>query len=134
MLGAEGAVIGSRFWASEEANVHPNMLEAAKLASGDDTIRSTVMDVARKLKWPERYTARVLKNAFTERWHGDIDGLIADAERQADLWREAWEGGNTNVANTFVGEVAGLIDDVVPAAEIMDRIMAEAESRLRDFR
>jgi len=131
MLGADGVVIGSRFWASEEALVHPNMLQAALDATGDETIRSSVMDIARKLAWPERYTARVLKNAFTDRWNDDIDGLIAVAEDQSKQWSAAWADGDVSVANTFVGEVTGLIDSIKPAAEILDAIISAAEARLR---
>lgn len=39
-------------WASQEADVSPRMHEAALHATGDDTIRSQVMDLARKLEWP----------------------------------------------------------------------------------
>jgi nitronate monooxygenase len=39
MLGADGVVMGSRFWASREANVHKNMHRAALHATGDETIR-----------------------------------------------------------------------------------------------
>ena len=133
MLGAEGAVIGSRFWASHEALVHPNMHAAAISATGDQTIRSTVMDVARRLDWPAGYTARVLQNAFTEKWHDNLEGLIADAEAQSDAWMAAWRSGNVNTANTFVGEVTGLIDQVQPAGEIVATIIAEAEEKLRQF-
>ncbi len=131
MLGADGVVIGSRFWASDEALVHPNMLQAALDATGDETIRSSVMDIARKLAWPERYTARVLKNAFTDRWHNDIDGLIAVAEDQSKKWSAAWVDGDVSAANTFVGEITGLIDSIKPAAEILDTIMSAAEAQLR---
>jgi nitronate monooxygenase len=133
MLGAEGAVIGSRLWASKEASVHPNMHAAAIEATGDETIRSTVQDVARKLDWPERYTARILKNAFTRRWHGNIDGLLAEAEQQSVLWKKAWQDGDVETANTFIGEVTGLIDSVLPAAEIIRSVVSEAEQRLRIY-
>lgn len=130
MLGADGVLVGSRLWASDEALVHPNMWDAAVAASGDDTIRSTVMDVARRLNWPERYTCRVLKNAFTGRWHGRLDALMADAEAESANWAAAWEAGDVTVANTFVGEVAGLIDAVRPAGEIIEAMAAEAEALL----
>ena len=133
MLGAEGAVIGSRFWASSEALVHPNMHAAAISATGDQTIRSSVMDVARKLDWPAGYTARVLQNAFTEKWHDNLEGLIADAEAQSETWMAAWQSGDVATANTFVGEVTGMIDDVRPAGEMVASIMAEAEEKLRQF-
>lgn len=128
MLGADGALVGSRLWASEEALVHPNMLDAALAASGDDTIQSSVMDVARRLDWPKRYAARVLKNAFTDRWHDDLDGLIAAAEVEVPRWKAAWEAGDVTVANTFIGEAAGLISDIKPAAVILENMVAEAEA------
>ncbi|MEL6504044.1 MAG: nitronate monooxygenase [Pseudomonadota bacterium] len=131
MLGADGVLMGSRFWASEEALVHPKMLEAAIAATGDDTIRSSVMDIARHLKWPEGYTARVLKNAFTERWHNDIEGLLEVADREAARWREAWQAGDTATANTFVGEVTGMIADIPKAGAIVERVGAEAEVLLK---
>lgn len=132
MLGADGALVGSRFWASEEAEVPQAMTEAAINATGDQTIRSTVMDKARRLNWPRRYTARVLQNPFTERWHDDMDGLMADADRQAAFWREGWMTGDPEVANTFVGEATGLIDDRPPAKEIVTRMVAEAEALYRN--
>jgi nitronate monooxygenase len=122
--------MGSRLWASAEARVSDAMAGAALAATGDATIRSTVMDAARGLRWPDRYTARVLRNPVTERWHDDPDALRADAAAQTD-WAEGWAAGDPGRANTFVGEAAGLIHDRPPVAEIMDRIMAEAEALLR---
>ncbi|MEE9375887.1 MAG: nitronate monooxygenase [Rhizobiaceae bacterium] len=133
MLGADGVVVGSRLWASEEALVHPNMLKAALQAIGDDTLRSSVMDVARHLKWPEGYTARVLKNSFTDRWHDNIEGLLKQADQQAIEWKNAWIEGDMTIANTFVGEVAGLIDEVLPAAKIIEAMVEEAENRISHF-
>lgn len=127
LLGADGVVVGSRFWAANEALVHPNMWQAAIDATGDDTIRSSVMDIARNLDWPERYTARVLKNDFTARWHEDIDGLKAAADTESARWRTAWLEGDMDTANTFVGEVSGLIDSVEPAADILSEIVSSAE-------
>jgi nitronate monooxygenase len=130
MLGADGVLMGSRLWASAEARVSDAMAGAALAATGDATIRSTVMDAARGLRWPDRYTARVLRNPVTERWHDDPDALRADAAAQAD-WAEGWAAGDPERANTFVGEAAGLIHDRPPVAEIMDRIVSEAEALLR---
>lgn len=133
MLGADGVLVGSRLWASEEAEVHPGLLDAAFRATGDDTIRSSVMDIARHLDWPERYTARVLKNAFTDRWHSNIKGLLANAEKQAALWKEAWNKGNADIANTFVGEGAGLIDGILPAGQIIEDMVREAKEQMTRF-
>ncbi len=126
MLGAEGVLVGSRLWASSEANVSPRMHAAAVAATGDDTIRSQVMDLARKLDWPARYTARVLRNAFIARWHGREEELAAVADAEAAKYRQAWAEGDPEGSNTFVGEVAGLIHAIEPAHAIVARMVAEA--------
>lgn len=133
MLGADGALVGSRLWASEEANVSRAMHEAALAATGDDTIRSQVMDLARKLDWPARYTARVLRNAYIARWHGREPELMAVADEEAAKYRKAWAAGDPEGSNTFVGEAVGLIADILPVAEIMRRMVAEAEARIARF-
>lgn len=131
MLGADGVLIGSRLWASEEANVGQRMHDAALAATGDDTIRSQVMDLARKLDWPSRYTARVLKNRFIQRWHGREQELLTVADQEAAQYRKAWADGDPEESNTFVGEVVGIIRNIEPAVNIIERIVREAEELLR---
>ncbi|MGB7287361.1 MAG: nitronate monooxygenase, partial [Salaquimonas sp.] len=126
MLGADGALVGSRFWASRESLAHPNMLKAAIKSDGDNTIRSSVMDIAREIDWPKRYTARVLKNGFTDKWHNDQQALIEEGKIEADKWRAAWAEGNTDIANTFVGEVTGIIHNIRPAGEILEEMVSDA--------
>lgn len=126
MLGADGVLVGTRFWASNEALVHKNMLREAIAASGDDTLQTSVMDVARNLDWPERYTAHALKNKFTDQWHGRLDELQKAGKAEADKWTAAWAAGDTDIANTMVGETTGLISSVMPAAEILEAIVSEA--------
>ena len=129
MLGADGVLVGSRLWASAEAQVSEAMTGAAIAATGDETVRSTVMDAARGLRWPARYTARVLRNPVTERWHDNPEGLRADPQARAD-WAAGWAVGDPARANTFVGEAAGLIHDRPPVAGIVARMVAEAETLL----
>jgi nitronate monooxygenase len=133
MLGADGVVVGSRLWASAEANVGARMHAAALLANGDSTLRSQVMDLARRLDWPTRYTARVLKNAYTERWHGRERELMAVAEEEAAKYRKAWAEGDPDGSNTFVGEVVGLIDAIETAGDLIRRMAGEAEACLKRF-
>lgn len=130
LLGADGVMVGSRFWASEEANVSRRMHDAALAANGDATIRSQVMDLARKLAWPSRYTARVLRNEFTARWHGREAELVTVADEEAEKYRRAWAEGDPDKSNTFVGEAVGLIDDIEPVATIMDRMVRQASDLL----
>ena len=130
MLGADGVLVGSRLWASAEANVSPAMHAAALAATGDDTIRTQVMDLARKLDWPTQYTARVLRNAFTDRWHGREAELAQVADVEAENYRAAWAAGDPQRSNTFVGEVVGLIDRIQPAGDIIRAMVADAKTRL----
>lgn len=133
MLGADGVLVGSRLWASQEANVSTRMHEAALAASGDDTIRSQVMDLARKLDWPTRYTARVLRNSFIARWHGHEQDLMQVADEEAAKYRKAWAEGDPDGSNTFVGEAAGLIRSIDPVSTIITRMIAEAEDCLANI-
>lgn len=130
MLGADGVLVGSRFWASAEAAVGPNMHQASITATGDETIRSSVMDIARKLDWPDGYTCRVLENPFTDKWHDNIDALIENADAEATKWKDAWMADDPQGSNTFVGEVTGLIHDIRPAADIVETIASEAGALL----
>ena len=104
------------------------MYAAAIAATGDDTIRSQVMDLARKLDWPRRYTARVLRNAFTARWHVREDELASVADEEAVKYRSAWAAGDPDNSNTFVGEAAGLIHGIEPASAILARMVEDAEA------
>ncbi len=130
MLGADGVVVGSRFWASTEALVHPNLHAAALRADGDATVRSSVVDMVRRLDWPRRFTARVLKNGFTERYHGREADLVADLDRQAASWRQAQVDGDPEIVAPFVGEAAGLIHAIEPAEAIIRSMVAQAEALL----
>jgi nitronate monooxygenase len=130
MLGADGVVVGSRLLASAEALAHDNAKAAIVAADGDATMRTGVVDIVRGKDWAARYTGRVLRNGFTDQWHGREDELRAD-KAEAARWAEALAAGNTDIANTFVGEGAGLIHTIQPAADIVAEILAQATQLLR---
>jgi nitronate monooxygenase len=131
MLGADGVVVGTRFWASQEALVNPNLHQAALVASGDDTVRQSVLDIVRERPWPARYTGRVLKNDFVREWLGR-EGELRDAKAdQIVRYRAASKAGDAAIAATIVGEGVGLIHAIEPAAVILERMVAEAEALLK---
>ena len=132
MLGADGVLVGSRFWASKEAIVPERFQQAAIEADGDATVRTTVVDVVRKKEWPAEFTARVMKNKFVNDWHGREAALTApdNAPRELDRYSAAWQSGDIDNTGVFVGEAAGLIHDVRPAADILHAIVTEAERAL----
>ena len=83
-LGAAGALIGTRFQASLEALTDPSVAKAIIEGRGEDTERSTILDIARGAPWPSRYPGRALRHPFVEQWRGREDQLAADSgARQA---------------------------------------------------
>ena len=126
-LGADGVLMGSRFWAAREALTHPRHQAAAVDATGDATIRQRATDIARGYDWPAPFTARVLNNAFVQRWEGRAAEHCAVAEADRPAYAEALARGDPQEAGVFVGEATGLIADVASAADIIERTTAEAE-------
>src|SRR5262245_16984248 len=130
MLGADGVVVGTRFWAATEALVHPSLHQAALAASGDDTVRQSVLDIVRKRAWPARYTGRVLKNAFVAEWLGREAELKEAGAEQVARYRAGAAAGDASIAATIVGAGVGLIGAIEPAAVILGRMVVEAEAQL----
>src|ERR1700750_1198229 len=65
MLGAQGAVVGTRFCGTPEA-LYPDWAKKQLVdGGGDETTRTRVFDIARGLDWPGPYTGRALRKAFT---------------------------------------------------------------------
>jgi nitronate monooxygenase len=131
-LGADGVVVGTRFWASQEALVHPNLQAAAVSATGDDTVRSRVIDMMRGLDfWPARYDLRTLRSAATDRWHGKEAELRAVADAEIERYSEAAAMGDARNVSAIAGEAVGLIHEVAPAGTILRTMISEAEDILR---
>ncbi len=134
MLGAEGVLIGSRFWASSEALVSPAFQRRAASADGDSTIRTKVVDIVRKLEWPPSFSARVMKTRFVEDWHGR-ETELAKAEvidREMQRYVSAMKSGDPDNTGVWVGEATGLINDVRPAGDLLMEIIQDAERLLRN--
>ncbi len=133
MLGADGVLIGTRLWASREALVHARHHEAIVRTAGDGTIRTRVADIARQLPWPRGFTARIRRNAFTDRWHGREDELEKNVAEEGPRYRRAFAEGDPENTGVWFGEAAGLIDSIEPAEAIVERIAAEALACLKRY-
>ena len=130
MLGADGVLLGTRFWATQEALIHPAAKARVLAATGDETVRTSVYDIVRDRAWPTAYTGRLMRNAFIDTWHGreaELRGLAGEARRAVEA---ADLSGDYDVSNVTVGEAIGLIADLPPAGELVERLAAEAEARL----
>ena len=130
MLGADGVLMGTRFFASREAAALAGAKDRIVAASGDATIRSVLFDIARRNVWPSPYTGRVLANGFTERWRGREVELLQKQAEEAARYDAARAAGDFDTAAVIAGEAVDLIGDIPPAGEIVERIATEAEALL----
>ncbi|ETZ42401.1 NAD(P)H-dependent flavin oxidoreductase [Mycobacterium avium] len=126
-LGADGAVVGTRFWATPEALVSPKAQQRAVAAGGDDTVRTRVYDVVRRLDWPAGYTVRALNNAFLGTWHGNEAELSARLPEAIDAYETAVAAEDFDTAAILIGEAVGVIREVRPAAEIVAEMVRAAQ-------
>lgn len=131
MLGADGVLVGTRLWASTEALVKEGHHRAILETDGDGTLRTNTPDIARQLPWPRGFTARVRRNAFTERWHGREAQLEAAVAVEGPRYRQAFEAGDPEHTAVWFGEAAGVIHAIEPAAAIVERMAVQAAARLR---
>lgn len=132
MLGADGVLVGTRFWASAEALVSPTFHAAAVAADGDDTVRTTVVDIARKIDFPQPFTVRVMNTRFVEEWHGreaELGTPAVQRSQQVRYW-DAYRAGDVDNTGLLVGEAIGLIRDVPSASDIVGTMVSDAERLL----
>ena len=126
MLGASGVLLGTRFYASIEADGAEEAKRLICSANGGETVRGVVFDWSRQLLWPAPFTARTLINEHLQNWTGREIELMQRADQVAADYAVAKAAGNFAIAAVFAGESVGLIHDIPPAAEIVDRIVTEA--------
>jgi nitronate monooxygenase len=131
MLGAAGALLGTRFYASHEALGSANAKRAIASANGGQTLRTRVFDVVRKLAWPEVNTGRAIRNSFTDRWHGREDELRAALDAESPKYWEANAKADVGTSQVWAGEAVDLIGEVESAADLVTRLGTDAARLLR---
>jgi NAD(P)H-dependent flavin oxidoreductase YrpB (nitropropane dioxygenase family) len=129
-LGAEGVLLGTRFLATPEAPIAPAYKQAILESDGHDTVLTEIPDIARGRVWPGAFS-RVVRNRLIEEWSGREGELRARRAEVGARMRHAQETGDRTYAPLFIGQDAGLIDDLVPAGQIVRRIVLEAEAILK---
>jgi nitronate monooxygenase len=129
VLGAAGALIGTRFLATAEALADPAAKKAVIGGLGEDTERSSVLDIARGSHWPRQYTARTLGHPFLEAWRDREDELAASASaRQA--YQDGVARGELPGEPVWASQAIGLITDLPPAASLIEALAAHAVDAL----
>jgi nitronate monooxygenase len=129
VLGAAGALIGTRFQATVEALVDPSISTAIVAGHGEDTERSTVLDIARGSRWPPEYTARTLGHPFLDQWRGREDELAADPDARR-AYQEGRARGELPPLPVWASEAIDLINDLPSAADLVGTLAAQAQDAL----
>jgi NAD(P)H-dependent flavin oxidoreductase YrpB (nitropropane dioxygenase family) len=144
-LGAQAGWVGTRFLLAEEAAIHPTYRSLLIEASESDTVHSSLFDVG----W-ENAPHRTLTNSTWRRWReaGSPPAGARPGEGETVAWNESgepivrydfsdpWAGDTGDVEATALhaGQSVGLVREVLPAAEIVARLVEEAEAALRSAR
>ena len=128
-LGAEGALLGTRFLATPESPLPVPLRQAIVDSDGHDTLLTEIPDVAGGSVWPGAYS-RVARNRFVERWIGREGELRARQSEIGESMRRAYAEGDREAAPLFYGQDAGLIEAIEPAAQLVPRLVEEAEAIL----
>lgn len=131
LLGASGVLVGTRFFATEEALGHPAAKQAIVDAAGDDTVRTRVFDIVRGYPWPAPYTGRALRNSFLAAWHGREDKLEHAVEAERARYWQAAAAGDVDTAVVFAGDAVDCIASIEPAARVVQQLAAEAGRLLK---
>lgn len=127
VLGADGVQVGSRFVASVEASSHPSFKQKVVDAQEGDTV----------LTLKELTPVRLLKNGFYNQVQTAYQKGASQAELKELLGRgRAKKGmfeGDLEEGELEIGQIAGLIHDIKPAAEIVDEMMREYNHALTEI-
>jgi len=126
-LGAAGVLLGTRFYASQESDGAEEAKRRICAATGGSTMRGIIFDMSRNNVWPAPFTGRCLINDHVRRWAGRELELLQNVSAVAAEYAAARAAGNFDIAAVIAGEAVGLIHDIPPAAEIVDRIVTEAD-------
>lgn len=121
VLGADGVQIGSRFVASVESSAHQNFKETVLRVNEGDT----------QLSLKELAPVRLIKNKF----YNDLQNLYATNPSvdeiktllgRARAKRGMFEG-DLDEGELEIGQVAGLIHEILPVNQIIENIVSEFE-------
>ena len=127
MLGARGVQVGTRFLCANECQVHPNYKKKILAARDIDTVVT-----GKRLGHP----VRCLKNPFARSFgQMEYDSTITNEEIEAfgagSLRKAAVEGDMEN-GSIMSGQIAALVKEEQPAAQIIREMFAQAEQLLAE--
>ncbi len=133
-LGAQGVSLGTRFLATPEMSIARGWKERIVAASALDAVKvvhaDRVMPGFNLPQMGEPFTPRCLRTPLIERLEADPDS-IDPAAIGAQLVDSLRAGGGHDLL-PFAGQSVGLVHDIVPAAELVRRLVSETAMALRN--
>jgi len=132
VLGAAGANVGTRFLASEEAAADESWKQRILAAESEHTVRFETWGAIVPPPGPGAYDVvpRVIRTDFVAEWETRPTEAAAESERLLGEIMAAVREGRAHELLPFTGQTAGLIDDVRPAAKIVEELVAGAEQAI----
>lgn len=131
VLGADGALVGSRLWATQESLAASGAKQQAVASNGDSTARSSVFDILRRKNWPAPYDFRAIRNALHQQWEGRVEALAAKPQAARADYDAGLQAGDFSRAHATIGEAVGLVHDIPAAGEVIARMTLDAARLLR---
>jgi enoyl-[acyl-carrier protein] reductase II len=133
VLGAQGANVGTRFLASHEASADEAWKQSILETESEDAVR---FEAWKEIFPPASEGAyetvpRVIRTPFVEEWQRYPDEARNEAERLRGELRSVIRERRTHELVPFTGQTVGMIHDILPASEIVRRMVSEAEEALR---
>jgi nitronate monooxygenase/enoyl-[acyl-carrier protein] reductase II len=132
VLGAAGVNLGTRFLASAEAPIDGGWQEAVLGARSEDTVKADALNYVNPLPGTAGYgtVLRSVRTPFLERWNERREEAVRERPRLSAEMRAAREAGRRHEFIATAGQSAGAINDVLPVAEIIRRLVSGAEAVL----
>jgi nitronate monooxygenase len=127
--GAAGGWAGTAFLLCDEAANAPAARARLRATGSSGTAYGRVFDVGLRLRWPEEYGGRAVRNGYFDRWAARIDELASDEEATREL-AEAVRAEDYDVAPLYVGQGVGLLREQRPASDVLAEL-GGAEDLLR---
>jgi enoyl-[acyl-carrier protein] reductase II len=135
VLGAQGINIGTRFLASVEAPISEMWKQAIIAAESEDAVKVDVWnDIFPRGSVAYDTVPRSIRTSFIEKWQKSREVARQEAERLRAEVISAIQQGKMEELIPWAGQTVGLVHDILPAAEIIKRIIKEAEETLRQTR
>ena len=135
-LGAQGVVLGTRFLAAQETNIHPTYQQAILAASdgGQSTVRSKLFDNLRGPNaWPMAYDGRsIVMQSFNEHQDGvEIEEIRKRHNEAVSAEDGGFEASGKGRAAMWAGTGVGFAKKIQPAAEIVEEVRSATVKALK---